>query len=58
MFERVGRGVAHDEYIDFEVKGGVHQIVSPISNYESTNIYYDFFSTADKLRKKKSVLDP
>ena len=22
MFERVGRGVAHDEYIDFEVKDG------------------------------------
>ena len=22
MFERVGRGVAHDEYIEFEVKSG------------------------------------
>ena len=42
VFERVGRGVAHDEYIDFEVKGVVHQIVSPISNSKSTNIFNEY----------------
>ena len=41
--------------------GVVHQIVSPISNSESTifltNIYYDFFFNWQTEKKKKRILD-
>ena len=49
VFERVGRGVAHDEYIEFEVKDGKILYEGDESEISAGKIRVEFIKVSDIL---------